>query len=310
MATTNVVLQPGTAPEVPAIDFETTREVGFYQLVWRRFRKRKMAVAAITILGILALACAIGPMITVSPDKVDPTHASLGPFQQGHLFGTDEIGRDLLARNLAGGRISLAVGGLAMLLTIAIATTLGAASGFFGGIVDTIVSALTNALLSIPSILILVVFAKAWGQSIQTIVIGIALLAWPYTARIVRAVILSVREKEFVEAAKALGTPRWRIMIRHLIPNALGPIVVAASLTIGAAILLESALSFLGVGIGQPTATWGSLLNQGYEELTANPNVGFFYSLWPGLLILVTVLSFNYIGDALRDAFDPRSLER
>jgi peptide/nickel transport system permease protein len=306
---TNVVLQPGAAPEAPAIDFETTKEIGFYQLVWRRFRRRRIAVWAIGALVVLAVACAIGPML-LPAEHVEPHNANLGPFQGSHLLGTDDIGRDLLVRNLSGGRISLAVGGLAMLLTIAIATLLGTLSGFFGGVIDTIVSAVTNALLSIPSILILVVFAKAWGQSIQTIVIGIALLAWPYTARIVRAVVLSVREKEFVEAAKALGTPRLRIMIRHLIPNALGPIVVSASLTIGAAILLESALSFLGVGIGQPTATWGSLLNQGYTELTANTGTGFFYSLWPGLFILVTVLSFNYIGDALRDAFDPRSLER
>jgi peptide/nickel transport system permease protein len=304
----NVVLQPGVAPEAPAIDFETTKEIGFYQLVWRRFRKRRIALWAIGTLTLLALACAIGPIL-LPAEHVDPTHAGLGPLQQGHILGTDDIGRDLLVRNLSGGRISLAVGGLAMLLTIAIATFLGALSGFFGGVVDTIVSAVTNALLSIPSILILVIFAKAFGQTIQTIVIGIALLAWPYTARIVRAVVLSVREKEFVEAAKALGTSRMRIMMRHLIPNALGPIVVSASLTIGAAILLESALSFLGVGIGQPTATWGSLLNEGYAELNTGV-VGFFYSLWPGLLILVTVLSFNYIGDALRDAFDPRSLER
>ncbi|HEV7678558.1 MAG TPA: ABC transporter permease [Candidatus Dormibacteraeota bacterium] len=309
MATTNVVLQPGVAPEVPSVDFETTKEVGFYQLVWRRFARRKLAVGAMIALGLLALACALGPVL-LPAEHVDPTHANLGPLQAGHLLGTDDIGRDLLVRNLSGGRISLAVGGLAMILTISIATLLGALSGFFGGVVDSIVSALTNALLSIPSILILVVFAKAFGQTIQTIVIGISLLAWPYTARIVRAVVLSVREKEFVEAAKALGTPRWRIMMRHLIPNALGPIVVSASLTIGAAILLESALSFLGVGIGQPTATWGSLLNQGYQELNNASGVGFFYSLWPGLLILITVLSFNYIGDALRDAFDPRSLER
>jgi len=304
----NVVLQPGASPSAPAIDFETTKEIGFYQLVWRRFRKRRMALVSIAVLAVLALSCAIGPLL-LPAEHVDPTHASLGPFQNGHLLGTDDIGRDLLVRNLSGGRISLAVGGLAMMLTISIATVLGALSGFFGGFVDTLVSGITNALLSIPSILILVIFAKAFGQSIQTIVIGIALLAWPYTARIVRAVVLSVREKEFVEAAKALGTPRMRIMVRHLIPNALGPIVVSASLTIGAAILLESALSFLGVGIGQPTATWGSLLNSGYQELNSGA-VGFFYSLWPGLLILITVLSFNYIGDALRDAFDPRSLER
>src|SRR5260221_2762240 len=205
MATTNVVLQPGTTPEAPpGIDFEPAKEVGFYQLVWRRFRKRKMALAAITARTILALACAIGPML-LPAEHVDPTHASLGPFQGGHVLGTDDIGRDLLVRNLSGGRISLAVGGLAMILTIFIATLLGAASGFFGGLVDTVVSAPTHPLLSIPSVPILVVFAQAFGQSIQTIVIGIALLAWPYTSRIVRAVILSVREKEFVEAAQALG---------------------------------------------------------------------------------------------------------
>jgi ABC-type dipeptide/oligopeptide/nickel transport system permease subunit len=304
----NLVLQPGVAPSAPVIDFETTKEIGFYQLVWRRFRKRRIALVSIAVLTLLAIACAIGPLL-LPAEHVDPTHASLGPFQQGHLLGTDDIGRDLLVRNLSGGRISLAVGGLSMALTITIATVVGALSGFFGGVVDTIVTGITNALLSIPSILILVIFAKAFGQSIQTIVLGISLLVWPGTARIVRAVVLSVREKEFVEAAKALGTSRMRIMVRHLIPNALGPIVVSASLTIGAAILLESALSFLGVGIGQPTATWGSLLNQGYQELNSGA-VGFFYSLWPGLLILVTVLSFNYIGDALRDAFDPRSLER
>src|SRR5579884_306224 len=151
MATTNVVLQPGAAPEAPTgVDFETTAEVGFYQLVWRRFRKRKMALVALAVLAARALACAVGPLL-LPAEHVDPTHADLGPFQAGHLLGTDDIGRDLLTRNLSGGRISLAVGGLAMLLTIAIATFLGAASGFFGGIVDTVVSAVTNALLSIPS---------------------------------------------------------------------------------------------------------------------------------------------------------------
>ena len=303
----NVVLQPGASPSAPAIDFETTKEIGFYQLVWRRFRKRRMALVSIAVLAVLALSCAIGPLL-LPAEHVDPTHASLGPFQNGHLLGTDDIGRDLLVRNLSGGRISLAVGGLAMMLTISIATVLGALSGFFGGFVDTLVSGITNALLSIPSILILVIFAKAFGQSILTIVLGIALIGWPPTARIVRSVILSVREKEFVEAARAVGTPRLRIITRHLIPNALGPIVVSASLTIGAAILLESALSFLGLGINPPTSTWGSLLNEGRDKL-ANPS-GIFYSLWPGFMILLTVLSFNYIGDALRDAFDPRSLER
>jgi peptide/nickel transport system permease protein len=308
MTTTNTILTPGGAADVAGVDFETTKEIGYYRLVWRRFCSRRVALVAAVALLVLALSCYIVPLF-LPAESVDLNATDLAPFTSvHHILGTDDTGRDLLLRNLTGGRISLLVGASAMVLTITIATILGALSGFFGGIIDSVVTAATNAVLSIPSILILVIFAKAFGQSVFTIVLGIALIAWPPTARIVRSVILSVREKEFVEAARAVGTPRLRIITRHLIPNALGPIVVSASLTIGAAILLESALSFLGLGINPPTSTWGSLLNEGRDKL-GNPS-GIFYSLWPGFMILITVLSFNYIGDALRDAFDPRSLER
>jgi peptide/nickel transport system permease protein len=308
VTTTNTILTPGSAADAAGTDFETTEEIGYYRLVWRRFCSRRVALVGAGALVVLTLACYLGPLL-MPPERVDLAITNLAPFTSiHHLLGTDDTGRDLLLRNLTGGRISLLVGASAMVLTISIATVLGALSGFLGGVVDSAVSALTNAVLSIPSILVLVIFAKAFGQSILTIVVGIALIAWPPTARIVRSVILSVREKEFVEAARAVGTSRLRIMTRHLIPNALGPIVVSASLTIGAAILLESALSFLGLGINPPTATWGSLLDEGRDKLS-NPT-GIFYSLWPGFMILITVLSFNYIGDALRDAFDPRSLER
>ena len=308
MTTTNTILTPGGAADAVAVDFETTKEVGYYRLVWRRFCSRRIALVGAVVLAVLALACYAGPFL-LPADKVDLTIPNLAPFTTiHHVLGTDDTGRDLLLRNLTGGRISLLVGSSAMVLTISIATVLGALSGFFGGIIDSVVTGLTNAVLSIPSILVLVIFAKAFGQSVLTIVVGIAIIGWPSTARIVRSVILSIREKEFVEAARAVGTPRLRIITRHLIPNALGPIVVSASLTIGAAILLESALSFLGLGINPPTSTWGSLLNEGRDKLSS-PS-GIFYSLWPGFMILITVLSFNYIGDALRDAFDPRSLER
>ena len=308
MTTTNTILTPGSAADAAAVDFETTREIGYYRLVWRRFCSRRVALVGAIVLVVLTLACYAGPFL-LPAEKVDLTVTNLAPFTSiHHILGTDDTGRDLLLRNLTGGRISLLVGVTAMLLTITIATVLGALSGFFGGVIDSVVTSMTNAVLSIPSILILVMFAKWRGQSVVTIVVGIALIGWPATARIVRSVILSVREKEFVEAARAVGTPRLRIITRHLIPNALGPIVVSASLTVGAAILLESALSFLGLGINPPTATWGSLLNEGRDKLS-NPS-GIFYSLWPGFMILITVLSFNYIGDALRDAFDPRSLER
>jgi peptide/nickel transport system permease protein len=354
--------QPGGAPApvAGAIDFETTKEVGYYRLVWRRFATRKIALIAAIAMGILFFACFIVPSLPFFPqDCPDLTQSSLGPFTTGnsknaicgigqhfHVLGTDANGRDLLVRNLEGGRISLLVGIVTMVVTIFIGTTLGALAGFFGGFIDTVITAITNATLSIPSILLLIIFVKSLNSdghaqplrnivtapghipglrgffdsinsdlpdsamTVTLICLAIALIAWPTTARIVRSVILSVREKEFVEAARAVGTPRGRLITRHLIPNALGPIVVSASLTIGAAILTESAISFLGYGVNPPTATWGNILEEGRDYLSNGTVAGFFFDVWPGLLILMTVLSFNYLGDALRDAFDPRSIER
>jgi peptide/nickel transport system permease protein len=325
VATNIPVLTP--VPSPTAIDFETTKEVGYYRLVWRRFKSRRIALVAAITLGLLLFACYILPY-GLPAECPDLTQANLGPLasahtdsifcpgQHFHLLGTDSNGRDLLLRNLKGGQISLLVGFTVTILTMLIATTFGALAGFLGGVVDSAISALTNAVLSIPSILILIIFVKTFNGSGQLgpfeagmfVVLGISLIFWPTTARIVRSVVLSVREKEFVEAARAVGTARMRIITRHVLPNALGPIVVSASLTVGAAILTESALSFLGYGINPPTATWGNLLDDGREKIF-DPN-GVYYALWPGFLILITVLSFNYIGDALRDAFDPRSLER
>ena len=329
MTTTNPTLIPGAPAKAPTVDFETTKEVGYYGLVWRRFASRRIALVSAIVLLLLVIACYILPY-ALPAECPDLTQTRLGPLSVGHsvgssctsagahfhLLGTDDNGRDLLLRNLTGGRISLLVGASTMVITIVLATVFGALAGFFGGFIDSLITAMTNSVLSIPSILILIIFVKTVNpngdagpiKSVGLIVLGISLISWPYTARIVRSVVLSVREKEFVEAARAVGTSRMRIIVRHLIPNALGPIVVSASLTIGAAILTESALSFLGYGINPPTATWGNLLDEGRDKLS-NPN-GIFYSLWPGFLILITVLSFNYIGDALRDAFDPRSIER
>lgn len=327
MATNIPVLTPHAGAEPAAIDFETTKEIGYYRLVWRRFRQRRIALIAAITLVVLVFGCYVLP-VALPTECPDLAQRGLGPLTTGvsgnsacpgshfHLLGTDDNGRDLLLRNLNGGRVSLLVGVTVMVLTMLIATSLGALAGFFGGIIDAAVSAVTNAVLSIPSILILIIFVKTVNSdgraspllAVSFVVLGISLISWPTTARIVRSVVLSVREKEFVEAARAVGTSRMRIVARHLLPNALGPIVVSASLTIGIAILTESALSFLGYGVNPPTATWGNLLNEGRDKL-ADPN-GIFYALWPGMLILITVLSFNYIGDALRDAFDPRSLER
>jgi peptide/nickel transport system permease protein len=304
--------EPGTPPVAPAsaIDFETTREVGYYSLVWRRFRSRKIALLAIAVIAFITASCFLVPLF-LPPNVPDASNGYAG-LSLAHPFGTDEIGRDLFTRTLLGGQISLEVGLFAMILTIIIATTLGAISGFVAGFVDGIVTLLTNALLGIPGIVLLILVSKilvAAGVSPVTgVILAIGFISWPSTSRIIRSVVLSLREKEYVEAARALGTTRMRTILRHILPNALGPIIVSATFAVVGAILLESALSFLGLGIGIPTATWGALLDGGYIATTAHND--FLYAFWPGLSILITVLCFSYVGDALRDAFDPRSFER
>lgn len=299
--------KPSTAGVPTGTDFETTKEIGFYRLVWRRFRTRKIALAASGFLVFIVLACVVVPFF-LPPDQALPGHTAEGMSLQ-HPFGTDDSGRDLFTRVLLGGRLSLLVGFLSMTITIAVATTAGALGGYFGGAVDSVLAVVTNAFLSMPALLILIIFEETLGQgSVPVVIFGIALVSWPSTSRLVRSVVLSLREKEFVEAVRALGTSRTRIILKHIMPNALGTIIVSATLTIAAAILLESALSFLGVGIGAPLASWGYILNQGEDAITRSGN--FLFSLWPGLCILFTVLCFNYLGDALNDAFDPRALER
>ncbi len=293
--------------EVPALDFETTTEVGYYQLIWRRFTARSATIIALGILATLVVACFILPWYLPALAPSSAAGAAYQGISAAHPFGTDEVGRDLFVRNMLGGQVSLTVGVFAMVTTMVVAAGLGAIAGFFGGLVDTVLTSISNAVLAIPAVLILIIFAAIATPSVATIVIGITLVSWPGTMRIVRSVVLSLREKEYIEAARAVGTSGPRIIMRHVIPNALGPIIVSASLTVVAAILTESAISFLGVGIAEPTPTWGTLLNNGRGVITSQGN--FLYAFWPGLLILVTVMCFNYIGDALRDAFDPRALD-
>lgn len=271
------------------------------RLAWRRFRRHKLAVASLAVLAFLVLSTALAPLLApYSYREQDPLKSLLRP-QVGHWFGTDNLGRDMLSRALYGGRVSLAVGvGVAVSATL-IGTTIGSVAGYLGGRVDNLLMRITDLFLSVPLLIILIIAARVFGGGILDIVLVLSLFFWMPVARIVRGVMLSLKEKEFVEAARAIGASGPRIVLRHLIPNALGPIVVNATLSVAVAVLTESTLSFLGFGIQPPVPTWGNMLfdNRGYTQSAP-------WLVWfPGLLILLTVLAVNFLGDGLRDALDP-----
>jgi len=275
------------------------------RLALRRFLRHKLAMGSALVLLIITLATLLAPVLTHHGYADIPTPAFkfrlLGPGAAGGLFGTDGIGRDMLARVLYGGRVSLAVGmGVAVLSTI-IGTVVGAISGFFGRGLDLILMRITDFFLAMPLLIILIIMSKVFGGSILDIVLILSLFFWMPIARIVRGLFLSAREKEFVEAARALGASNRRIMFRHILPNTLGPIIVSATLIVASAILTESVLSFLGFGVQQPVPTWGNLLEDGRQFTTIAPWLVWF----PGLFILITVLAVNFLGDGLRDALDP-----
>jgi peptide/nickel transport system permease protein len=293
-------------------DYDVTREIGYYQLVWRRLVRHRLAVIAGSMLLLLGLACYLGPLLLPTRwDEPDLFNRYAAPSFT-HIMGTDDLGRDLFKRILEGGQVSLAVGVLAMLVTIVLGGLIGALAGYFGRLVDNAMMRFTDAILAIPQIFVLILIIGSFGQAGHTpavIIFAIGVTSWPYTARIIRSVVLSIREKEFVEAARASGSGNIKILARHVLPNALGPIMVAATLTIGFAIILESALSFLGYGLGPPIASWGGMLFNANAFIYDAPYAP-YAALFPGLMILVAVLSVNFLGDGLRDAFDPRSFER
>ncbi len=223
-----------------------------------------------------------------------------------HVMGTDELGRDMLTRTLYGGRVSLIVGVFAMLIAVTLGTLVGAFAGYFGGIIDSVLMRFTDFTLAFPRIFVLILLAILLRPGIPTVVLVIGLLAWMPVARLVRGSFLEIRNRQFVEAAQAIGAGTGRIMFRHILPNALGPIIVAASLGVADAIISESGLSFLGLGIQPPTATWGNMLKNAIDQIFDAP----WTAIVPGFMIFLTVLSINYIGDGLRDAFDPRKIEQ
>ena len=285
---------------------------------WTRLRRHRLAIAGFVVLILMVLAAVFAKFLApFDPNFIDNVHWQGNPlppcFQDGslcggHLLGTDEVGRDLLSRLLFGARISLEVGIFTVVIEILIGTTLGALAGYYGKWVDWIIMRVTDVFLSIPLLPLLLVLTAIVAASSSkaalnfgVIVLIIGALSWPSVARLVRASFLTLREREFAEAARAVGNSDGRIIFRHLLPNAIAPIVVQATLDVANVIVLESTLSFLGFGIQPPTASWGNML----ANAQANLQIAWWAAVFPGLCILVTVLAINYIGDGLRDALDP-----
>ena len=288
------------------------------QLTWRRFRRHKMALFGVVVLILLILYCFGGAfLLSEGYANYNDTALILQPPTGEHPFGTDTIGRDILARTIYGGQISLLIGLTAMLVETVLGVLIGAIAGYYGGIIDSVLMRFTEAMFNVPQLLWLLVMAKffagkipnltvlgrTFSGSVVVIILIIGLTSWMYLARIVRSQFLSLKEHEFVLAARAIGTPRWQIIFQHILPNTIAPIVVSATLSIGSAITSEAYISFLGLGVQAPTATWGNILERANNYIEEAPWLWIF----PGLLIVLTVLSINFVGDGLRDALDPRS---
>lgn len=286
----------------------TQKSEGIGALIVRRFFKHRLAGIAIAVLTLLVLAAAFASWSRYSPTDQNPTNS----FQRGnaeHWFGTDELGRDIFTRILYGGRVSLTVGLLSTFLSIAVGVVVGALSGYFGGWTDSILMRITDAFLTFPTIFVLILLGAflreqplPWlKNSVFVVILIIAALSWMWPARLVRGLFLVLREREFVTATRALGGSDARIILRHILPNCIGPILVSGTLQMAAAIITESGLSYLGFGVQPPTPTWGSILATAQNQVFRAPWIAFY----PGLMIFITVMAINYIGDGLRDAFDP-----
>jgi len=264
--------------------------------------RHKIALAGTVILFFILSVAVFAPLIApYNPNAQDLYRILQGPSRQ-HLLGTDDVGRDLLSRVIFGARATLLTGGLATFFSAIIGVLIGLVSGYKGGVVDMIVMRITDTFMCIPALVLILVIVSALGPGMHSIVLSITILSWTWFARIVRGQVMHVRELPYVEAARALGASGFRIMFKHLMPNIMAPIIVTASIALGGNIMPESAVSFLGLGIQEPTASWGNALRVGYSYLEISP----LFSLAPGLMITLTVLAFNFLGDGLRDALDPR----
>lgn len=275
-----------------------------WRIAVRLLRRDRLAMTGLAVVVVLYLVALLAPLIAPYDPiaQEDIVRTGYLPPSLAHPLGTDQFGRDVLSRLIYGARISLSIALVAVMIAIGIGTLLGAVAGYLGGRVDTMIMRFTDMVLSFPRLVLLLAIVALFEPSIPLIILVLGLTQWPGTARIVRGEVLSLREREFITAARALGMSRTRILLRHLVPNVLAPVIVAATLGIGNTIVLEAGLSFLGLGVAPPTPTWGNMVADGRQNLIG----AWWVATFPGLTIVLTVLAFNLVGDGLRDAMDPR----
>ncbi|HSG07851.1 MAG TPA: ABC transporter permease, partial [Longimicrobiales bacterium] len=281
-----------------------TRSMG--ALVWRRFKRHRLAMISVGVILIISAACAAAPLLAgYEFDAIDLGAIRAAPSMK-HWMGTDDLGRDVFTRVLYGGRVSILIGILSAVIGTGLGSLVGSAAGYYGGRTDNVLMRLTDVAYSIPTLPLLIVLASYSQAAVTYMALIIGLLSWMATARVVRGEVLSIKQMAYVEAARSLGASNIRIILRHVLPNAVGPIVVGATLAVGNAIIVESSLSFLGLGVQPPTPTWGNLLQDARSTMATRP----WLTIFPGVAILLVVLSVNFIGDGLQDAVDPTARDQ
>jgi oligopeptide transport system permease protein len=299
-----------------AIDWEVPeKQIGLWSDAWQRFRRNRLALVGAGLVTFLVACALLAPLLVhfgliIPPNQQDVQFIEVGPGTAGHLLGTDELGRDTLSRLMFGSEVSLSVGILVQLIILPIGLAIGLVAGYFGGRIDNLLMRFTDVWYAFPDLLFVLVVVSVFQHytsgnvpaELLMIFGAIALVNWVGLARLIRGQVLSIKEKEFIEAARSSGSAPLKLILKHLLPNSLGPIIVTLTFGIPQAIFLEAVLSFIGVGIQPPQATWGRMVNSGYESIYANPSSVVF----PALAIGFTLLSFTFIGDGLRDALDPR----
>ena len=296
-------LAPGSRTGAAAMESASVKGRSLWDDARRRLFRNKAAVASLITLGLLVVAAIIGPHLTpYAYDQVNKNDVWVGPLSGAHLIGTDSLGRDLLARLFMGLRVSLAVGVVATFVSLIIGVTWGAVAGYLGGRIDELMMRIVDVLYSLPFIFFVILLMVTFGRNFILMFVAIGAVEWLTMARIVRGQALSLKQKEFVEAARAAGVSSGGIVARHIVPNLLGPVVVYVTLTIPAVILAESFLSFLGLGVQEPLTSLGTLISRGAQDMELAP----WLLIFPSITMVVTLMCFNFIGDGLRDAIDPK----